>query len=646
MTESTNNPITTPLQSTHSVPKSIRRQRGLIYQTFQSLVSKFEINPTRDIADILSHLYIGSIDIDEETWNKAVNQLRFDILPLLRQQINALPTLMNPLELEDDIDGSRLKLIVEIQSGLNQNSDQILSIVAGIKPELIASPRPPQADDSHLQELKEFRRQGLWYKLDSLKHQLRTIYERCAFTIRDLKKSTKAISHSHQTRKLNHRHEIIRRTINATESIDIFMKWLTSHEFINVQEEWDPEVSGLDDELAKLTKRIHRTINDPELQDDDFSSDVAILNKNIIPLAQSLIPVIKLSRLFFKKLMKDGLNKRLIDLVCSSTSVSASNLVGISASVSVIVHPPTDIYMEGSSMDSALVDVAFASAASGMDEDEPRPSPIKPKKLTESTNTPATTPSQSSKATRLVPKSILEQRLSIYHTFRNLQSNCISFPIVCDGNSREAWTKAVDKLQFDILPSLRQQISHLPKLLNPSEILQDDIHGSLLKTIIEIQSGLGENNGQILSISSQLQNNLIESAPRTDDKDFKGLKQFRLEGVSHELESLGVQLTYIFDLGAETLIEFTKSDSTKAARYWHPIRILNHTNEIMDYTTEATAIIDNVLEWLPRSEFIDIQEGWNVGLFDHGREIIKLTQFINRTISYPELKDNDCSLQN
>jgi hypothetical protein len=235
---------------------------------------------------------------------------------------------------------------------------------------------------------------------------------------------------------------------------------------------------------------------------------------------------------------------------------------------------------------------------------------------------------------------LLNPTVSIYHTFRNLQSNCISFPIVCDGNSREAWTKAVDKLQFDILPSLRQQISHLPKLLNPSEILQDDINGSLLKTIIEIQSGLGENNSQILSISSQLQNNLIESAPRTDDKDFKGLKQFRLEGVSHELESLGVQLTYIFDLGAETLIEFTKSDSTKAARYWHPIRILNHTNEIMDYTTEATAIIDNVLEWLPRSEFIDIQEGWNVGLFDHGREIIKLTQFINRTISYPELKDN------
>jgi hypothetical protein len=301
---------------------------GLIYQTFQSLVSKFEINPTRDIADILSHLYIGSIDIDEETWNKAVNQLRFDILPLLRQQINALPTLMNPLELEDDIDGPRLKLIVEIQSGLNQNSDQILSIVAGIKPELIASPRPPQADDSHLQELKEFRRQGLWYKLDSLKHQLRTIYERCAFTIRDLKKSTKAISHSHQTRQLNHRHEIIRRTINATESIDIFMKWLTSHEFINVQEEWDPEVSGLDDELAKLTKRIHRTINDPELQDDDLSSDVAILNKNIIPLAQSLIPVIKLSRLFFKKLMKDGLNKVPLKPFTDMNSYQLGTLVG------------------------------------------------------------------------------------------------------------------------------------------------------------------------------------------------------------------------------------------------------------------------------------------------------------------------------
>ncbi|PLW45110.1 hypothetical protein PCASD_04593 [Puccinia coronata f. sp. avenae] len=281
MTESIDSP-TSPLTAlTPLVPNSIREQRDLIRRNFQCLGDK-EFAPQNPSNSILS------VDTYQENWKKTLSQLQFTTLPQLRQRINALPKLVNPCELQDDIDGSVHERIIEIQSGLDENLDQILSIVAGIEESLVALPPPP--DDKHLRESKRFMRTGASFQLQMLDDELRWIFDSGADTMEELQKSTPATSSTS--------HPICRYIV---------------HEFINIQERWVLETSDYDSKIARLTQFIHQTINSTEPKDDgQVSDDFANLNKNAIPLAQSLIPIIKLSRLFFTKLAKEGPNKILL----------------------------------------------------------------------------------------------------------------------------------------------------------------------------------------------------------------------------------------------------------------------------------------------------------------------------------------------
>jgi hypothetical protein len=106
---------------------------------------------------------IVSVDTNRETWNKTLNELQFNILPSLRRQINTLANLLNPSELQDDIDGSTLELIIEIQSRLDHTLGQIFLIAAGIKPNPVLA--PSRRDENDLKGFKECRSEALLYQL-------------------------------------------------------------------------------------------------------------------------------------------------------------------------------------------------------------------------------------------------------------------------------------------------------------------------------------------------------------------------------------------------------------------------------------------------------------------------------------------------
>jgi hypothetical protein len=263
---------------------------------------------------------IVSVDTNEDTWNETLHRLQFNILPPLLTQIVTLAKFLTPSELQDDTDGSKLKLIVETQSGLDQSLDQILSIAAGIKPKLPSS--PARTDDNDLRGLKEFRRQGVLLPLRSLNDELGEICEFGASTMRDLKKGTQETSLWYRIRQLNRRGLLFELIISATSSIDRLNKWISRHEFINIQNHWGLELSAYDDKIADLTKQIHRTNRHSESEDGSavFEDPLATLNKHTVPLAQALIPVIKLCRLFFKTLAKDGLKKTPLKLFTDMSS--------------------------------------------------------------------------------------------------------------------------------------------------------------------------------------------------------------------------------------------------------------------------------------------------------------------------------------
>ncbi|PLW45105.1 hypothetical protein PCASD_04594 [Puccinia coronata f. sp. avenae] len=299
MAESNNKPTTTPSQSTkstHVAHKLIRQQRDVILENFRDLAVKQYApgNPSCSIVSVDNH----------ETWKNTLHQLRCNTLPQLRQRINALPQSVNPYELQDDLDGSIHENIIEIQYGLDQNLDQLLSIAAGIK-------ETPTTDDKHLKESKRFTRGRVSYYLQFLCDDLRGIFDSGGDTMLELRKSGRVTS---PLPRLSYRvRDIKQYTALATELLDQFLKWITSHEFINIQDNRALELSGYDDKITSLTQFINQSINPPKPEDNGKLSDnLPNLNKNAVPLAQSFIPIIKLSRLFFTKLTKEGPKKILL----------------------------------------------------------------------------------------------------------------------------------------------------------------------------------------------------------------------------------------------------------------------------------------------------------------------------------------------
>ncbi|PLW22381.1 hypothetical protein PCANC_25198 [Puccinia coronata f. sp. avenae] len=331
-------PISGPPKSNTSRPKSIHQQRGCVYQAFRKLNTKCEIyNGPWNPPDSIS-----SVKTNQKDWKAGLNQLQSHNLPLLRQQISTLPKLLVPSELRKDDDGSKLQRITDIQSELDQNLDQIISFTSAVRTRSIFS--SAQTDDNHRKEFKEFIRHGLCSRIKYLNDELCSIFNCCSGTIRELKKP---VSPSNRVRRLNRRRRMIHDITAAKKSINQLTKWLTNHEITNIQEKWKKDIPYFNHKLTRLKKLINQTIDYPEVEDEDENKNknededdgvddgdeagadgdgdeddgdgdesenqidelFSGHNEAVISLAQSAIAVIKLSRLFFKRMSKIGLNQ-------------------------------------------------------------------------------------------------------------------------------------------------------------------------------------------------------------------------------------------------------------------------------------------------------------------------------------------------
>ncbi|PLW34185.1 hypothetical protein PCASD_13305 [Puccinia coronata f. sp. avenae] len=334
MSESAANRATTtpnePTERTDVVPEAIREERALIDQNFQNLANKFEQyvpgDPTRRP--------IVPVDTNRETWNEALSRLRFKFLPPLRRQVDTLIQLLHPSELENDINGSRLKLILDIQTELDQSLHEIFFIAAGIKRKPASS--PTRADDQDLQQFKEFTRQGLSSALELLNHSLHSIFDQSFRTIRELTKPPNVTTESHQDFQSSRRDVILHHATSATSSMDRVVERITGREFILIQDYWGSQLHCVHSEfLSDLPKIIYRAIHHLEPNDPNQGFAQCLKNEHALPLAQAFIPLIKLSRVFFNKIVKDALNKTPSK---QYTNMNSYQLETLGNSVGVIAH--------------------------------------------------------------------------------------------------------------------------------------------------------------------------------------------------------------------------------------------------------------------------------------------------------------------
>ncbi|KAI9622013.1 hypothetical protein H4Q26_015451 [Puccinia striiformis f. sp. tritici PST-130] len=269
----------------------IDRKRDLISEAFDNLKTKYDERSNWPC-------FSSILPLDRATWQAGINQLESNLLPSLRSQLLDLKRKLQRSDLRRN-EGTRLDQISHLQSELDQTLHQIVSFAAIVRRRTLFS--PADTDDRHSEELKAFRFQGLQSRVKDLTGTLSNLFANSSGVVRSLKLSPH--EYVRPTHQLNHR-RVIYGTNQAFDMINRTIKWLQGHEFCNIREDWDRFVPDLNSVLRKLTM-ISASIDD--VVDNDYLT--RDLSQPEIQVAQSAIPVTKLSRLFFTKLLRSGITK-------------------------------------------------------------------------------------------------------------------------------------------------------------------------------------------------------------------------------------------------------------------------------------------------------------------------------------------------
>ncbi|EFP75991.2 hypothetical protein PGT21_002615 [Puccinia graminis f. sp. tritici] len=312
---------TKPASSPSGTDQSISRRRDVIAAAFRSFRTKYDC---RSLGQPRPTPFEQAIPVDQASWKSNLSCLECSLLPLLRHQVNALSRSICSFNLRKD-KGRKLDLISELQSEFDHTVSQIVSYATIICHQPLFS--RAHTDDHYLQDLKDFRSQKLVFKISFLTHELSFFSDGCTMLIQESKLSQGA--GRRRARKFNARGRVTQFAAIASDSIDRMIKWLRGHELTIIQEDWKIDLSSIDDMLAKLTKLINSRTD----SDEDGQSKIKAPSAPIIQLARSAVPIVKLSRMFFRKLSSSGLNETPLQ---SFTAMSSDQLRTLCRSTELI----------------------------------------------------------------------------------------------------------------------------------------------------------------------------------------------------------------------------------------------------------------------------------------------------------------------
>ncbi|KAA1076749.1 hypothetical protein PGT21_017674 [Puccinia graminis f. sp. tritici] len=280
----------------------LRRQADLVIQDFRAL-RKYPFSwPANTQPDISIERLRSKKDI--------LTRLDSTLLPRLRQQCASLSGLLcSRYHLREDL-ASTLQLTSEIQANLHLTLGQTIEALNEMFPGRI--PEPCQTDDQHFEELKIYRLYCFNSSIrKNLKTTLRLFFELSGYIIKDFKLSK------------NHSPEYFRIiSFTLDEEIASAIGFLKESELSLIWDMWKNAIGFYDDELEGLLGQL-----DPDrilFEDDDEP-----LSEPAVELGTSLVPIFKLSRLFFKKLYRQRIKKKEVNLfteMCSNELLSLDRL--------------------------------------------------------------------------------------------------------------------------------------------------------------------------------------------------------------------------------------------------------------------------------------------------------------------------------
>ncbi|KAI7945810.1 hypothetical protein MJO29_012198 [Puccinia striiformis f. sp. tritici] len=327
--------------SSSSESEEEQQQGDWVVLGFDRLRENYVPDKYRDYAHMLPHRWGKDKDFhpDELDLRKDIsNRLRSNLLPQLRQQLSILSEYLDPTRLEIEPE-STLELILDKQSELYTTLHQIVDALNNLRSEsdpLVESLE--REDDGHLKEFKGFRMVGLDNRFGDLLQATTSVFKQSQKLIRKLELSTQdSQSPSSDSSDLDEspatpadiawiREQMIDSTRCSDEAARCMIEWIEGSDTQLIQYFWNHSLCFIDRRMRVLLKMIG-LLADLEGDDDAFfGCAITSLREPDIQLALQLLPIMKLSRLLFKKLLNNGMNSKRLPFYTNMSSSQLTNL--------------------------------------------------------------------------------------------------------------------------------------------------------------------------------------------------------------------------------------------------------------------------------------------------------------------------------
>ncbi|KAI9614810.1 hypothetical protein H4Q26_009204 [Puccinia striiformis f. sp. tritici PST-130] len=206
-----------------------------------------------------------------------------------------------PVTFVQEQPGPRLDFILQTQSAFEVGLDHIKSGFYTLCPEGVDI-QSSKTSDQHDEEVKILRLSGLDKLLRDMFKELRSVFTASSGLICQLGLSM--VRCDHLEKLIDTWDRLVGDISRSDHAIHRTIVWLEGSELEFVPQNWPINLDQINVILIDITKRANPAINkekNDQLSDADLVTETNPPSELALQMAQSLISVIKLSRLFFRK---------------------------------------------------------------------------------------------------------------------------------------------------------------------------------------------------------------------------------------------------------------------------------------------------------------------------------------------------------
>ncbi|WAQ85444.1 hypothetical protein PtA15_6A72 [Puccinia triticina] len=633
---------------------------------------------TRTYSNKAAEYSQGGISPEESARRKtALVEISTNLLPCLRQQLTDLLASLDIADLER-VPNPRLLATLHILKKAGVTLDQISHATRSVT--LSPPPAPSRFEDHDCGILKSYRSALLKSAISELiDTHLCSLFNQTVLFLEHWKSANNpglsADPPPAEHDAIEQRKKIISLIALSNKSIEHLIAWLQlGNDSEVLRYIYKPQIGQLNSNLAELTQRIGLPlppITNPKIKttplnpnpiklkeavvfDSDYSesntssgqSEDMPVRRATVELAKESLPMIKLIRIFFNKILRTRSNKApfVLDERISSGELQAlmDRLLTLIETLNEFVSILLSIYDEDDlgeeefdrlwrkssslpdAVDTSLLHLAFHLV------------PVDDQHLT------AQDP--------LAPNPFntcffeLRERLGclIAEQFESLLGRCLLIDHdqmhkraarSLTADQIDVGTNLLAELQTSFLPSLRQQLAGILASLDLGALEKDP-----RPKFTDTQEIAGQLDNTLSQISTSI-NSLAPLIPHQSlysrDRHYGIMKGFRSRHILNQIVGLmSRELRLLFDHHALFIRCWTFSDDNRPTIDGEESYALTLKNKLTELTALSYQAIDNISRWCQRSDFDLLQDTWIAQVNYLSGNLTRLTRRINLTVHW------------